>query len=163
KKTDNLWKCFTMVDSKLAETDAHLFQSGFSIDFDMMSELEERFSKELKQAEKDLITAFGIDEDWIYKMNMTIQGNKIKEWMKKHKAKVKKMEESIKKQNQIITECEEQKKSHLKKYKQAKELLRTAQQELDQMKEINPQHCPGYFHEFSLATNRHLQCLMYDP
>src|SRR5690606_32342919 len=107
KKTDNLWKCFIQVDSKLAETDAHLFQSGFSIDFNMMSELEERFSKELEQAEKDLITAFGIDEDWIFKMNMTIQGDKIKEWMKKQKAKVKKLEERIDKQKQIIKECEE--------------------------------------------------------
>lgn len=162
KKTDNLWKCFIQVDSKLAETDAHLFQSGFSIDFDMMSELEERFSKELEQAEKDLITAFGIDEDWIFKMNMTIQGDKIKEWMKKQKAKVKKLEERIKKQKQIIKECEEQKKTHLKKYKQAKELLRKAQQELDQMKEIKPQNCPDYFHEFSLTNNRHLQFLIYD-
>src|SRR5690606_29597732 len=123
------------VDSKLAETDAHLFQSGFSIDFDMMRELEERFSKELEQAEKDLITAFGIDDEWLYKMNMTIQGGKIKEWMEKQKEKVKKLKERIEKQKQIIKECEEQGKTELKKYKNAKELLRKAQRELDRMKE----------------------------
>src|SRR5690606_42121661 len=47
-------------------------------------------------------------------------------------------------------------------YKNAKELLRKAQRELDRMKEIKPQNCPDYFHEFSLTNNRHLQYLIYD-
>ena len=162
QKTDNLWKCYTMVDSKLPETDAYLFQSGFNIDLDMMGELETKFEEELEQAKRDLIHDFGIDDEWLYKMNMTIQGDKINQWIEAQKAKAKKLKERIEKQEQIIRECEEQGKTHLKKYKNAKQALQKAQQELQKMEEPIPQNCPHYFHEFVLTNNRHLQYLVYD-
>jgi DNA polymerase I len=162
QKTDNLWKCYSTVDSKLPETDAFLFQTGFEIDLNKMKQLEEKFEAELEQAKKDLIDSFNIDDSWLYKMNMRIQGDKIQDWMKKQKAKVKKLKERIEKQKQIIKECEEQGKTNLKKYKTAQQTLQKAKQELLQVEEIKPQNCPFYFHEFVLTNNRHIQYLIYE-
>jgi DNA polymerase I len=162
QQTDNLWKCYSMVDSKLPETDAYLFQSGFDIDLDKMAGLEEKFAAELEEAEKQLLTDFGIDEKWLYDMNMTIQGDKIQEWIKKQQQKAEKLKERIEKQKETIRDCEEQGKTHLKKYKTAKENLIKYQKELNELGTPTAQDCPHYFHEFSLTNNRHVAYLVYD-
>jgi DNA polymerase-1 len=161
-KTNNLFKCFAMVDAHLPEVDVYMARSGFNIDLDAIAALEDDFTKKIEQAKADVMTAYNIDKDFLHDMSMTIYGDQIEEWIEKKQKKEDLLRERIAKQYEIIKECEDNNKTHLKKYSSAFENVKKYTQQLREIEEIKPQNAPQYIEAFEFTNNRHIGYLIYD-
>lgn len=160
QKTDNLWKCYSRIDSKLPETDVFLQRCGFDIDLEAMKKLENQFEAELEKAKDDLFTAYNIDESFIDKMNRTINASKIKKWQEQQKERIRKWQERTEKIQAELKQLEQQGKTNLKKYK-------TLQDQLVRHLENKPvpatiENYPDSITEFSLTNRNHIAYLIYD-
>jgi len=162
KKTGRLLEMYADIDSKVPELDVFLIRSGFHIDLDQLRMLEEEFSKKIEQAKQDVITAYNIDDEFLYNMNMTINGKKIEDWLKKQRKKAATTKERLEKQRATIAECREQGKTHLKKYANALQQAEKYEQQLEELSDIRPEKYPGWIAEFEFTNNNHIGYLIYD-
>lgn len=160
QQTDNLWKCYTRIDSKLPETDVFLQRCGFEIDLVALKQLEVEFETKLEQAKRDLFAAYNIDADFIDRMNRTINKDKIKKWKQQQKKRIEKWEERLEKLNEEIKQLEQQGKTHLKKYTNLKQQLRK-HYERKPARAITSNY-PDAITEFSLTNRNHIGYLIYD-
>lgn len=162
KKTDNLLECFVNIDSRLPETDVYMARNGFVIDLERLEELDREFDNKIVEAKRKVFESYNIDDSFIYDMNMTVQGKRINEWIEKQTRKKDRLNERIRRAREVIKECEDNDKTHLKKYEQAKERAEKTKAEIDEIDHITPKNYPGYVDTFEFTNNNHIGYLIYD-
>lgn len=162
KKTGNLLQCYADIDSKLPETDVFMARSGFVIDLEELDKLDKEFEHKIEDAKEKVFEAYNIDEKFIYDMNMSIQGNRINEWIEKQVKKADRTRDRLDKARETIRECEANNKTHLKKYEQAVAKAKQYRDELIDVREIKPEAYPDYATTFEFTNNNHIGYLIYD-
>lgn len=160
KSPGRLLECYAEIDSKLPEVDVFMARCGFEIDLDGLKALEAEFEPALEQAKRDVIETYGINDEFICKMDRTLSAKKIAKWTEAQKARIKRWEDSVKKQQRIIEECESVGKTGLKKYRDAKERLLKLYAE--KPAPAVEEHAPRYVTEFLITNGNHLAYLIYD-
>ncbi|WP_237089012.1 DNA polymerase [Paenibacillus larvae] len=155
-----LLDCYAKIDSKLPEVDVFMARCGFEIDLDGLKALEEEFIPELEQAKCDVVETYGIDDEFVRKMDRTLNAGKIEKWIEAQKARIKRWETGVQKQQKTVAECEAAGKTGLKKYRDAKERLRKLYAE--KPVPADEEHAPRYVTEFSITNGNHLAYLIYD-
>lgn len=161
KKTNRLLDCYARIDAHLPETDVFMARAGFHISLKELEALEEEFESKLEEAKKQLFSDYKIDDDFLYKMSMTINGSKIQAWKQKQQKKIDKLKENIDKQRNIMRQCEEEGKTHLKKYLNAQEQIKKYKKQLSELT-TDERKSPYMIREFELTNNNHIGYLIYD-
>ncbi|MED1211809.1 DNA polymerase, partial [Bacillus paranthracis] len=160
KSPGRLLECYAKIDSKLPEVDVFMARCGFEIDLGGLKELEAEFVPALEQAKRDVIETYGIDDEFVRKMDRTLSVTKINKWIEAQRARIKRWEDSVRRQQKIVNECETAGKTGLKKYRDAKEKLRKLYAE--KPVPADEEHAPRYVTEFSITNGNHLKYLIYD-
>lgn len=162
KKTDNLMKCYSMIDKDLPETDVFIERCGFRINFDLLKQLEVEFEEKVEEATKRVFETYKIDDEFIRKMDRTINAKKIKKWIAQQENRIKTMREKIEKKQAKVAELEANGKTHTKSYQNEVELLRKYKRDLAEMAEPTEENAPQEITEFSITNDNHLAYLIYD-
>jgi DNA polymerase I len=162
KETANLLACYADIDSKLPETDVFMARNGFVIDLEELAKLDEEFERKIEESKVKVIEAYGIDDDFIYDMNLKIQGKKINEWLEKQRRKRERVVKRLESATDTIEECENNEKTHLKKYEQALAKYEKSEKELAELENPDPRNFPDYANEFEFTNGNHLGYLIYD-
>lgn len=160
QNTDNLWKCFTRIDSQLPETDFFIQRCGFDIDFEALKQLEHELEGELKRAKQSLFTAYNIDSSFIDRMSRTINKHKIKKWQEDQGKIIQKWEERKVKLESELAKLESARKTHLKKYKNMKSQLEKHMRNKPDPPTV--ENYPYHIQEFVLTNRNHIGYLIYD-
>lgn len=160
ERPGRLLECYALIDSKLPETDVFLARCGFEIDLAGMKALEADFSAKIEKAKADVISAYNIDAAFLGRMSQTIRGDKIAKWIEAQTERIRKRDEQIAKQREIIAECERAGKTTLKKYAEAKERL--AKYESEELAAPIPENAPDYIRSFEFTNDNHIGYLIYD-
>jgi DNA polymerase-1 len=66
---DNLKTVWYQIEQKLLQVDLDMERTGFRINLEELHQLQERFEPIIEQAERDIRTAFNIDEQFVQKMS----------------------------------------------------------------------------------------------
>jgi DNA polymerase-1 len=159
-KPGRLLECYAQIDSKLPETDVFLARCGFEVDIAGLKALEAEFTPKLEEARKAVFEAYGIDADFVRKMDRVINANKVAEWIEKQRNRIRKRDEAIAKQRAIIAECEAAGKTTLKRYTDA--CARLVELEAEELAPADEEHAPLFTDEFSITNGNHLAYLIYD-
>ncbi|WPS88805.1 DNA polymerase [Brevibacillus halotolerans] len=161
-KTGRLLECYADIDSKLAETDVFMARCGFEIDLEMMRGLGVEFEEKLTEARRQLVETYGIDTEFVRKMDRTINAKKVADWIEAQKKRINKRDENIRKQQAIIADLESQGKTHLKRYAAAKQQL--AKYLAEDLVPADEKHAPIFVEdaEFKLTNGNHIAYLIYD-
>lgn len=155
-----LLECYAKIDSKLPETDVFLCRCGFEVDLDGLKALEDEFVPELEKAKEDVISSYGIDEEFVRKMDRTLNAKKMSDWIEKQQRAIQRRDDAIKRQRTIISECEASGRTSTKKYREAIDRLR--QLEMESLTPADEEHAPLFTEEFSITNGNHLAYLIYD-
>jgi DNA polymerase I len=159
--TDDLATAYFEIAQYLTEVNVNIERTGFVIDLDELKALGDELRPKLKQAQADVIEAYGVtDPGFIRKMDRTINVNKIAEWCEKQARRIARNTEAQAKQRAIIAECETSGKTTLKKYTNA--VARLAELEAEELAPPDEEHAPLFIEEFSFTTDNHLRYLIYD-
>lgn len=162
KSTNNLLNCYAEIDSKIPEVDVQMARAGFRIDLEELAKMEQEFENKIEEARANVIKAYGIDDNFLYDMSMSLNGAKIQLWKEKQQKKINRTRERLDKAAQTIGECEKQGKTKLKKYTQALDRYEKYEKELESMSDVKPQNAPDYIHSFEFTNGNHLGYLIYD-
>lgn len=160
ERPGRLLECYALIDSKLPETDVFLARCGFEIDIAGLKALEDEFKPKLEQARADVFESYGIDADFVRKMDRVINAKKVADWVDKQRNRIARNTEAIAKQRAVIAECEAAGKTKLKRYTDAVERLRTL--EAERSAPADEEHAPLFTDEFSITNGNHLAYLIYD-
>ncbi|UKS30200.1 DNA polymerase [Paenibacillus sp. HWE-109] len=155
-----LLECYAQIDSKLPETDVFMTRCGFEIDIDGLKALEDEFTPLLDKARADVVKSYGINDEFVRKMDRHINAKAVAEWIDKQRRKIAKHTEAIAKQRAIIAECEAAGKTKLKRYTEAVEKL--TQLEAEVLTEPIEANAPLTITEFTITNGNHLAYLIYD-
>jgi DNA polymerase-1 len=155
-----LLECYAEIDSKLPETDVFMGRCGFEIDTDGLRALEAEFTPLLDKAKADVVLSYGIDAEFVRKMDRTINAGKIADWCSKQSARIARYTESVAKHRAIITECEAAGKTALKRYTEATAKL--AELLANPLAAATEDNAPVEIAEFSITNGNHLAYLIYD-
>ncbi|WP_254660638.1 DNA polymerase [Brevibacillus laterosporus] len=161
-KTGRLLQCYANIDSKLPETDVFMARCGFEIDLEMMRGLGVEFEEKLTEARSQLVETYGIDTEFVRKMDRTINAKKVADWVEAQNKRIAKRDENIRKQQAIIADLESQGKTHLKRYAAAKQQL--AKYLAENLLPADEKHAPIFVEdaEFKLTNGNHIAYLIYD-
>lgn len=162
RKTDRLLESYSFVDKDLPETDVFLERCGFRLDFAYLRELEAEFEPEIKRAEQRVFDTYGIDAEFIRKMDRTINVNKIKRWIEAQEKRIKRLKERIKAKEIRVKELEDTEKTHTKMYENEVEMLERYRRDLSELAEPITESAPQEITEFSLTNHNHIGYLIYD-
>ncbi|WP_309241926.1 DNA polymerase [Brevibacillus daliensis] len=157
-KTGRLLECYANIDSKLSETDVFMARCGFEIDLDLMRELSVEFEEKLTEARRQLVETYGIDDEFVRKMDRTIHAKKVTDWIEAQRKRITKRDEAIAKLHAELPAMN----PATKRYQQAKERLdRLLAEELVPADE---KHAPIFVEdgEFKLTNGNHIAYLIYD-
>jgi len=155
-----LLECYATIDSKLPETDVFMCRCGFEVDIEGLRALEAEFMPLLEQARADVIESYGINTEFVRKMDRTMNATKINAWISAQEKRIAKHNESIARQKAIISECESQGKTHLKKYADA--VAKLTELESEELTPATEEHAPLFTSEFVITNGNHLAYLIYD-
>ncbi|MEH7541659.1 DNA polymerase [Bacillus thuringiensis] len=163
KKTDRLLDCYALVDSKLPQVDAYLMRSGFHVDLDKLSGLEEEFRAKAEEATQAVYDAYRIDAKFLEAMSYTINSKKIIEWRTKNKKKLDTLDKRLAKIGEDCKKAEADGKTHTKRYADIIERQQKYRGErlalLDVIK--NDDH-PHKIESFEFTNGNHIGYLIYD-
>jgi DNA polymerase I len=162
QKTNNLFACYCEVDSGLPETDVFMERCGFIIDLERVSQLESEFEPKIEEAKDNVFATYKIDDEFIRKMDRTINAKKIQKWISEQKKRIEKTKEKIAIKQAKIAELEASNKAHTKMYEQEKALLTKYKRELSELSEPIIENAPQEIIEFSMTNGNHLAYLIYD-
>ncbi|NOU98446.1 DNA polymerase I [Paenibacillus sp. LMG 31457] len=155
-----LLDCYAQIDSKLPETDVFMARCGFEIDIDGLKALEDEFTPLLEKARADVVESYGINDEFVRKMDRHINAKAVAEWIDKQHRKLAKHTEAIAKQRGIIAECEATGKTKLKRYTEA--VAKLTQLEAEVLAEPTEANAPLTITEFTITNGNHLAYLIYD-
>ena len=162
KKTDNLMESYVKTGKDLPETDVFLERCGFRLDFDLLRELEVEFEEGVKEAERAVFETYGIDDEFVRKMDRAVNAKKIEKWIESQEKRIEKKKSQIDKKAKILSDLEAREKTHLKKYTNEKELYEKYRREYTLLKEPTIDNAPQEITEFSITNGNHLAYLIYD-
>jgi DNA polymerase-1 len=157
-----LLECYAEIDSKLPETDVFMARCGFEIDLDGLTALSDEFTPLLEKARADVVTAYGIDAEFIRKMDRVVSSNPIQKWIGAQKKRTATKRAQIEKKREKIAELEAQEKAHLKSYENEVAQLAKYETELAEIAEPTVDNAPQFITEFSITNGNHLAYLIYD-
>ena len=160
KTRGRLFECYARIDCRIPEVDVELCRAGFIVDLDELAALDAEFTPQLKQAEADVVTAYGIDADFVYTMDRQLNAAKIADWIDGQKVRIAKWNERRRKLSATMDELTAAGKTHLKKYEQAAEAYAKLLEE-PPVSAIED-NAPRYIEEFSITNSNHLAYLIYD-
>lgn len=155
-----LLECYALIDSKLPETDVFMARCGFEIDIDGLEALEAEFTPLLEKARADVIEAYGIDAEFVRKMDRKLNAKAVADWVEKQRRRIARRDEAMTKQRAIIAECEAVSKTHLKKYADA--VAKLAELVSGMLAEPTEANAPVTIEEFTITNGNHLAYLIYD-
>jgi DNA polymerase-1 len=155
-----LLDCYAQIDSKLPETDVFMARCGFEIDIAGLKVLEDEFTPLLEKARADVVESYGINHEFVRKMDRHINAKAVAEWIDKQRRKIAKHADSIAKQRAIIAECEASGKTKLKRYTEA--VAKLAQLEAETLADPVEANAPLTITEFTITNGNHLAYLIYD-
>lgn len=161
-KTSRLLECYAKIDKDLPETDVFLERSGFLLDFEELARLEREYTVKVREAEKRVFEAYGIDSEFIQKMDRTINANKIKKWQAEQQRRITRKQEQVDAKKKRIAELKAQNKTHTKMYEGEVEALRKYEKELTEMVAPTVDNAPQEITEFSITNGNHIGYLIYD-
>ena len=161
-RTNRLLECYANIDSKLPETDVFMTRCGFEIDLTAMKALEVEFTPKVQEAERAVYEAYGIDADFVRKMDRKLNAKKVADWVAKQRERIAKHKEKIAKKRREITDLEAQGKTHTKAYATAKAKL--AEYLAEKLEPADEAHAPIFvkYGKFSLTNDNHIAYLIYD-
>ncbi|PFO23573.1 hypothetical protein CN964_29875 [Bacillus cereus] len=154
--TDDLAKAYFEIRQYLPEINVEIVRTGFELDLEELSKLEVEYGEAHGEAQRKLFETYKIDEEFLYKMSLTIKGEQINKWITVQKKR-------IEKQQDMLAKCQAEIKTAnptTKKYQQLKTRIHKYQNE--DVPEAIPQNAPDYIHDFNLSSNDHLAYLIYD-
>ncbi|WP_237163525.1 DNA polymerase [Paenibacillus sp. BIHB 4019] len=155
-----LLECYALIDSKLPETDVFMARCGFEIDTEGLARLAADFKPKLEAARAAVFESYGIDADFVRKMDRVINAKKIADWIVAQTKRIAKHAETQAKWRAQAAEDEAAGKTHLKRYKDAVERIRAL--EAEALSPADEEHAPLYTDEFSITNGNHLAYLIYD-
>ncbi|WP_010495011.1 DNA polymerase I [Paenibacillus elgii] len=159
-KPGRLLECYALIDSKLPETDVFMARCGFEIDIDGLRALGAEFVPLLEKARADVVEAYGIDAEFVRRMDRSLHAKKIADWVEAQRKRHARRDEAMAKQRATIAECEAAGKTTLKKYEQAR--ARLAELEAEILAPADVDHAPLFTEEFTITNGNHLAYLIYD-
>jgi DNA polymerase-1 len=162
KKTHRLFECYSQVDSGLPETDVFMERCGFRVDNNKLSELESEFIPKIEEAKARVFETYNIDEEFVRKMDRTINAKKIAKWIADQKTRIEKCQAKVTIKESKIRDIEAQGKTHTKMYQQEIELLKKYKTELSSLDSPIEDNAPQEIKEFSMTNGNHLAYLIYD-
>jgi DNA polymerase-1 len=155
-----LLECYALIDSKLPETDVFMARCGFEIDTEGLARLAAEFTPKLEEARAAVFKSYGIDADFVRKMDRVIHAKAVADWITKQERKISKHTESVAKLKAQIAEDEAAGKTHLKRYTDAVERLKAL--DAEKIVPADEEHAPLFTDEFSITNGNHLAYLIYD-
>lgn len=157
-----LLECYAKIDSKLPETDVFMARCGFEIDREGLAKLAADFRPKLDEARREVIESYGINADFVRKMDRTLHAGKVADWISKQERKLAKHVEQIAKMKTAISKDESDGKTQLKRYTDAKKRL--VELEAETILPATEEHAPIFTKdaEFSITNGNHLAYLIYD-
>lgn len=155
-----LLECYANIDSKLPETDVFLARCGFEIDFEGLAKLETEFSEKLEDAKRSVIETYGIDAEFVRKMDRVINAKRVADWIEAQKRKLSRRDESIAKLRAQIAADDAAGKTHLKRYAEA--VTKLAELEAENLAPADEEHAPLFTDSFTITNGNHLAYLIYD-
>lgn len=161
-KVDNLSKAFFEIKQYLYEINTEIERTGFVINTERLAQLEEEYEKKLTEVEAELYTTYNIDDEFIRKMDRTINAKKIDDWIKAQERRIKRKKQQIEKKRGIIAKLENEDKTHLKRYTNEVETLAKYEKELAELAEPTIENAPLFNDEFNLNSSAHIGYLIYD-
>ncbi|ABY46802.1 DNA polymerase [Bacillus mycoides] len=163
KKTDKLLDCYALIDSKLSQVDAYMVRSGFNVDLDEFAQLEKEFTVKVDEAIDAVFSTYNIDDDFLRKMSLTLNGKKIQDWKSKQKTRIEKKRTQMLRARDIVKECKDNGKTTTKKYLNAKDNVKKYKQELDEfIRILNEEDVDLFIKTFEFSNRNHIAYLIYD-
>jgi DNA polymerase-1 len=154
--TDSLYVPFFEIRQYLTEINVNIERTGFVIDLPGLKRLGDEYRPRLEKAKRDLITAYNIDDSFLYDMSMALKGDKIHDWCDKQAQRIAKRDE-------MLARCKAElagANPTTKKYAQLAE--RIQRYESEELADPIPQNAPDFIREFNLSSNDHVAYLIYD-
>ncbi|MEC0037216.1 DNA polymerase [Bacillus cereus] len=163
KKTDRLLDCYAKIDSRLPQVDAYLMRSGFHVDLDELSGLEEEFRAKAEAATQAVYDAYRIDAEFLEAMSYTINSKKIIEWRTKNKKKLDTLDKRLAKIGEDRKKAEADNKTHTKRYVDiiARQQKYRAER-LALLDVIKKDDHPHKIESFEFTNGNHIGYLIYD-
>lgn len=155
-----LLECYALIDSKLPETDVFMGRCGFEIDIDGLHALADEFTPLLEAAKADVVESYGINAEFVRKMDRHINAKAVATWIDKQRTRIVKHAESIEKHRAVINDCETRQKTATKKYTEA--VAKIAELEREVLPEATEENAPLTITAFSITNGNHLAYLIYD-
>lgn len=163
KKTDRLLDCYALIDSKLSQVDAYMVRSGFNVDLDEFAQLEKEFTVKVDEAIDAVFSAYKIDEKFLRKMSLTLNGKKIQDWKSKQQTRIEKKRTQMRRAEDIVKECEVNGRTSTKKYISAKDNVVKYRKELNEfIRILNEEDVDLFIKEFEFSNRNHIAYLIYD-
>ncbi|CDN42039.1 DNA polymerase [Paenibacillus sp. P22] len=155
-----LLECYALIDSKLPETDVFMAGCGFEIDLDGLAALEAEFTPKLEEARSAVFESYGIDAEFVRKMDRTIHAKKVADWIEAQRKRSARHAEAVAKVRATIAADEVAGKTKMKRYADA--VARLATLEAEVLAPADEEHAPLFTEEFSITNGNHLAYLIYD-
>ena len=162
RKTDRLLECYATIDKDLPETDVFLERCGFRLDFEHLQALENEFKPKIKEAERQVFETYGIDDEFIRKMDRTINANKIKRWQETQQKRIDSLKDRLSRKQAIVAELRAEGKTHLKRYYNEVDFVKRYMEELTKLDEPTVDNAPQEIAEFTITNGNHIGYLIYD-
>ncbi|HFR4151370.1 TPA: DNA polymerase I [Bacillus cereus] len=163
KKTDRLLECYAKIDSRLPQVDTYLMRSGFHVDLDELSGLENEFREKAEEATQAVFEAYQIDDKFLEAMSYTNNSKKIIEWRKKNKKKLDTLDKRLSKLYADRKKAEEDGKTHTKRYA---DILARIKKYKDERAKLNvlikSDDHPHKIESFEFTNGNHIGYLIYD-
>jgi len=161
-KVDNLSNAFFEIKQYLYEINTDIERTGFEINTERLSELESEYESKLTEVETKLYETYNIDDEFIRKMDRTINEKKIGDWIKAQERRINRKKQQIKKKRESVAKLENEGKTHLKMYSNETEMLAKYEKDLSELAEPTIENAPLFTEEFNLNSPSHIGYLIYD-
>lgn len=161
-KVDDLYKPYFEIRQFLCEVNTTIERTGFVVNTERLAELEREYTEKLEEAKRSLYEAYDIDDEFIRKMDRTINHKKVNDWIEKQQRRIDRKKNQIVKKEEKVKDFEQRDKIHLKSYKQDKEALDRYRRELEELNPPIEEYCPVFTEEFNLDSTSHIGYLIYD-
>ncbi|WP_244513518.1 DNA polymerase [Oceanobacillus limi] len=159
---DDLYKPYFEIRQYLYEVNTTIERTGFVVNTERLAELEAEYEPKLQEAINAITETYGINDEFLRKMDRKINANKIDKWCESQRKRIVRKKEQIEKKRSKIAELQSEAKTHLKSYQNERDMLEKYERELSELDEPTIDNAPIFTEEFNLNSNDHLAYLIYD-
>ncbi|WP_268327598.1 DNA polymerase [Bacillus inaquosorum] len=162
QKYGRLFDCYALIDSKLPETDVFMERCGFCIDLDQLRALEAEYEPKVEEATRRVFETYGIDEEFVRKMDRTINAAKIQKWIAAQQKRIRTADDRITKKLTKVNEMKAAGKTHTKSYQNELEMLAKYRKQRAELVDATVENAPQDIKEFVITNGNHIAYLIYD-